>query len=81
MDSWEENKGGWLVVLGVFVVTLLKTIGLIREKEIEDDGEEKVREEIEKRIHEQIVQEESGKVSKPKKGKKGESHVKKESKS
>ncbi len=48
-----ENKGGLLVVIGVFVVTVLKTIGLIREEEEEDDEQETISKEIEKRVQEE----------------------------
>ena len=44
-----ENKGGWLLVIVGFVLAVLKTIGLIREKEQESE-EERTRREIEKRI-------------------------------
>jgi hypothetical protein len=32
-----ENKGGWLIVLGAFILAVLRTIGFIRKKEKKDD--------------------------------------------
>ena len=57
MDSFQENKGGWIIAIGAFILVVLKTIGLIREKEEDDHEQEekRIQEEIEKRIREEEI--------------------------
>jgi hypothetical protein len=45
----QEQKGGWFLVIVGFILAVLKTIGLIREKENENVEERKIQEEIIKR--------------------------------
>jgi hypothetical protein len=49
-----EDKGGWILVIIGFIVAVLKTIGLIRQKEEENEHEKE-----RKRIKEWIKEEEA----------------------